>query len=252
MKSYYKLINIKLGENTHQAQLVSGEPDSEDTPSIKFSTSTLNQLLWRLDAKGLTSTLGTLSEKATLWRAEMLARGLMEYKDSGYYYCDRGGYELDHNDLISQMQPLAGKMEVVDRAIRFLRRYQEIEALLEKASKRSATEGYIYLAYCDTGHYKIGWSVDPDKRIKHFDTQMPVEVSMVHSFPTDNVRAAETFLHYLFQDKRINGEWFDLSESEIEFICAIYEWCDCWPLYYAEDKELMEATIFYETFPFII
>lgn len=75
--------------------------------------------------------------------------------------------------------------------------------------------GFVYLAKSDTGHYKIGWAKNPYQRIKHFDTIMPVNVEIVHYFPCDNPREAESRMHRWaeFHGQRVTGEWFDLSEE---------------------------------------
>ena len=81
--------------------------------------------------------------------------------------------------------------------------------------------GYIYLALSNTGHHKIGLSVNPEKRIQHFDTQMPIDVALIHTFPADDMYSAESELHSIFADKRVNGEWFLLSEDDVGWLCDI-------------------------------
>lgn len=88
---------------------------------------------------------------------------------------------------------------------------------------RSKRAGYVYLAHADTGHYKIGYSVDPQNRIKHFDTQMPVKVEIVHTIQTDDMRRLEKKLHERFESQRVTGEWFDLGEDDVGFITSIGE-----------------------------
>lgn len=83
--------------------------------------------------------------------------------------------------------------------------------------------GYIYLMYADTGHYKIGMSVQPSERLRSFRTEMPVEVQPVYVFPTDDMRLAESALHYLFRENRYRGEWFILDDEDVEWIKSIYK-----------------------------
>lgn len=88
--------------------------------------------------------------------------------------------------------------------------------MIEKV-KLSYYEGFVYLAHCGTGHYKIGMSQTPVKRIRHFDTKMPVNVNLIHSFYTDNRYAAEKSLQERFSHWRQEGEWF-LFPPELEQI----------------------------------
>lgn len=83
--------------------------------------------------------------------------------------------------------------------------------------------GYVYLAYCETGHYKIGRSKGPRDRIKALDTKMPVKIELLHSFPADDYVKAEEGLHRAFEDKRVNGEWFDLEKEDLRALMSITE-----------------------------
>ena len=82
-------------------------------------------------------------------------------------------------------------------------------------------DGYVYLAYISTGHYKIGISKNPEARIKHFDTLMPVDVEIVHSFHADDARQAESMLHETYEHRHKKGEWFSLTFENVEEIKEI-------------------------------
>jgi len=93
-----------------------------------------------------------------------------------------------------------------------------------KAEEEDSSEpekGYVYLAYCSTGHHKIGRSKSPDDRIEHFDTQMPVDVWEKAVFPSTDYKKTESTLHNWLSEYRVKGEWFDLTrdqESAIQHI----------------------------------
>jgi hypothetical protein len=86
------------------------------------------------------------------------------------------------------------------------------------SKEEESLEDYVYLAHCDTGHHKIGISNRPFDRIKHFDTIMPVSVTLVHYFQADSAIQAETLLHNAYRERRVSGEWFDLTCEEVEDI----------------------------------
>lgn len=80
--------------------------------------------------------------------------------------------------------------------------------------------GYIYLmrySYL----YKIGLSKDVHQRQKNMTASLPgrVQVHLIHTIPTNNMRAAETKLHTFFAKRRAEGEWFNLGPKEIDLIC---------------------------------
>jgi len=87
-------------------------------------------------------------------------------------------------------------------------------------------DGWVYVAYSTTGHYKVGRSVDPSSRVDHFDTQMPVEVEILYQIPCDDYKSAERRLHELLSDCRVKGEWFDLPIATIKVLGDIIRYVD--------------------------
>lgn len=87
-------------------------------------------------------------------------------------------------------------------------------------------DGYVYIAYASTGHYKVGRSVRPDERIQHFDTQMPVQVVRVHQFPAHTAAEAENALHEALSSCRVKGEWFDLSDEQVDLLTIVDRYYD--------------------------
>ena len=67
--------------------------------------------------------------------------------------------------------------------------------------------------------YKIGYSKNPAKRVASWPL-LPWCCRIVVSIPTYQPRKVESFLHRLFASKRLRGEWFLLSEEDIESIQA--------------------------------
>jgi len=81
-------------------------------------------------------------------------------------------------------------------------------------------DGFVYLARADTGHFKVGRSVDPDERIKHFDTQMPINVSEWQFFRADDYVKAEKQLHQICDEhaEHVKGEWWDMPDYLVWWI----------------------------------
>lgn len=111
----------------------------------------------------------------------------------------------------------------------------------QAATAGQISSGYVYLAYAGTGHYKIGRSSSPNKRIKIFDTIMPIEVAVIHAFEADDARGAEKELHQRYSDKRGAGEWFSLIAEDVNYISRISRYEDgsfyVWKVV-ANDEEL--------------
>lgn len=92
---------------------------------------------------------------------------------------------------------------------------EQIDLYLNQSNK-----GYIYLLEEPINRwYKIGMSRDANKRIKGL--RLPFKVTMLHSFPSDDVAQVEQYLHEKFANKRLHGEWFALTQEDVNWLCSI-------------------------------
>lgn len=81
--------------------------------------------------------------------------------------------------------------------------------------------GYIYLLKSEIGMYKIGRTKHLNKRFPEFNTFLPFQVSLEHSFWAQDYVAAEKFLHWCFAEKRGRGEWFALTPEDVDWFCNL-------------------------------
>lgn len=63
------------------------------------------------------------------------------------------------------------------------------------------------------GYYKIGKSKDPKVREGTLQAEVPT-IELLHVIQSD----IEIYLHKKFDSKRLRGEWFDLSEADVNYI----------------------------------
>ena len=71
----------------------------------------------------------------------------------------------------------------------------------------------------NTGYYKIGKSKNPQFREKTLQSQKPtIEMLFTHEGRCSDEKA----LHKMFKEKRIRGEWFDLSGSDLTIIHSYF------------------------------
>ena len=77
--------------------------------------------------------------------------------------------------------------------------------------------GYVYFIQINGMQpIKIGYTTDP-KGTDRFDsakTYAPFGVTYVANIPSSNAAKLEKELHQRFADKRLNGEWFDISQAD--------------------------------------
>lgn len=88
----------------------------------------------------------------------------------------------------------------------------------ESKPPRKKTEGHIYFITYDNKYYKIGKAKNLKNRIKVFSVEMPGEISVTHTVHSKDTWLTENLFHEYFKQKRIKGEWFDLSEKDLEYV----------------------------------
>lgn len=76
--------------------------------------------------------------------------------------------------------------------------------------------GHIYLIGCQKFHwYKIGKSNDASIRVTELGILLPFRIEVIAVWKVANHHEAERLLHEQFAQKRINGEWFNLSYADM-------------------------------------
>ncbi len=85
----------------------------------------------------------------------------------------------------------------------------------------SRRNGYVYV-YGGEGTYKIGWAKNPEARIASWPL-MPWPCEIVLTIKSKDAIALESHLHQHFASKRVNGEWFSLSEADLATIPTLVE-----------------------------
>lgn len=92
-----------------------------------------------------------------------------------------------------------------------------------KKPEKKIVPGYIYLIE-SLGYYKIGKTTKLTNRMKNFSTIFPAKITEIHVFKTEDINNAELVLHKKFEHLRHVGEWFNLSQEEVDYICSIEDY----------------------------
>jgi hypothetical protein len=82
---------------------------------------------------------------------------------------------------------------------------------------KSTKDGGVYvLRAVGTGLFKIGMSNgDVMQRVASIQTNTPNEIHVEHTKSDPNPLQLEKSLHNMFSDKRVRGEWFRLSKTDL-------------------------------------
>lgn len=79
--------------------------------------------------------------------------------------------------------------------------------------------GFVYcITSQDSGLTKVGFSYDPEKRLKQLQTGHGSKLRMPLKIRSKNPRALEARLHLVFNHKRQAGEWFRLDQEDFDLI----------------------------------
>jgi hypothetical protein len=78
----------------------------------------------------------------------------------------------------------------------------------------ASEHGYVYMLKSGR-FFKIGRSNAVGRREHELAIQLPEKAKIVHSIKTDDPVGIENYWHNRFSDRRMNGEWFDLSAIDV-------------------------------------
>lgn len=87
--------------------------------------------------------------------------------------------------------------------------------------QKIAQGGFVYLMHSSSGHYKIGASANPQSRLRSLRTASPFVIRLLHTVHTGDMYEAEKTLHTRYAGKRVNNEWFELSDFDVQAILAL-------------------------------
>jgi Meiotically up-regulated gene 113 len=110
-----------------------------------------------------------------------------------------------------------------NRAQAFLEEKQsaQLETSTVIARAKAPKTGFVYLLKSSEGHYKIGCTISPDDRLHTFEVKLPFKVHYEHLIYSADRRRLESDLHKQFASKRIEGEWFNLSDDDVNYIKSL-------------------------------
>lgn len=122
-----------------------------------------------------------------------------------------------------------GKAKLAARLVDFCQShdgYEDVVAICAPISSKSEPEeirnaiegfetfGSVYLLKSGR-YYKIGRTNSVGRRERELAIQLPERAVILHSIKTDDPAGIESYWHARFKDNRKNGEWFELSASEV-------------------------------------
>ena len=133
---------------------------------------------------------------------------------------------LYYNDTVKKLEK-----EEEENILKYLRSSESVKKYFEDLYKKSSpvkkikfnnTKNYKQVAYIikdqALGLYKIGKSKNPKSREKTLQAEKPT-LKIIKIFKTD----CENLLHKQYKDYNVRGEWFELSKTQLKYICQTYK-----------------------------
>ncbi len=119
------------------------------------------------------------------------------------------------SELLTTIIAYAEQKEEPEDLIAMLK--ESVTASVKSSPAENQTDtltGFVYLM--KSGRYfKIGKTNSLDRRRYEIGLQLPEGIEPVHSIETDDPAGIEAYWHNRFRDKRLKGEWFDLSPGDV-------------------------------------
>lgn len=146
-------------------------------------------------------------------------------------YLNRPGYEL----YVDYKNPYLNKIEdppehistIIQRALNNLE--QAISQKINEYKKTTKEKsGYVYVIKFGNA-YKIGYSREPKERIQSIarsyerEPKLPFKVKVLFIKKYNNPETVEKRMHEYFKNKRLSGEFFALSNNDLELIQERFE-----------------------------
>ena len=91
--------------------------------------------------------------------------------------------------------------------------FLEHKRLMRESGKKAQV---YFIGNTDYELVKIGFSSEPEKRVKQLQTGCPFPITILHT--EVGTPKNESELHRRFSKHRVNGEWFKLSLSILNYI----------------------------------
>lgn len=151
-------------------------------------------------------------------------------ESKGLIALDQSGQIMDEDALTSLMNGVARFLEFYGNdnimSANMAREEEAIRsrevALRSIPREKQAYTGSVYFLKGDNGLTKIGMATrSATDRIGKFEPKLPFDTELFHVIDCKSPRSVEASFHEHFKEKRVRGEWFNLSGDDLAMIKEI-------------------------------
>ncbi|AQU79371.1 MULTISPECIES: GIY-YIG nuclease family protein [Planococcus] len=113
----------------------------------------------------------------------------------------------------------SGNKIAAEKSYLFEANQQQLDQIIKLPLVTGKAPGYVYFVQEHiTGSFKIGKTKQIDKRMNVFNVKLPFENKLIFLIKTADHHQTESAFHLHFSDKRLEGEWFNLTADDIRWI----------------------------------
>lgn len=124
--------------------------------------------------------------------------------------------KLFSSDQTGNTKPLAA---ATPKIYLFQTDQNKLKEIIDSPFPNGKAHGFVYFVQEHmNGTFKIGKTKSIEKRMNVFGVKLPFKNELVFLIKTGNHHQTEVAFHRYFANKRLEGEWFSLSEKDIEWI----------------------------------
>lgn len=130
----------------------------------------------------------------------------------------------------SRFERFGGKEKLIEAVVGYCRGNADLSDILalyderepsspnvgqtRQGRKLKVATGFVYLMKSGR-HYKIGRTKSVGRRGSELSIKIPVPPKTIHTIETDDPVGVEAYWHRRFNDKRGEGEWFELAAEDV-------------------------------------
>ena len=136
---------------------------------------------------------------------------------------DQGGFIYSKKQIetwfkqIMKFYELYSDEEINEHNNDLFKQYNSSYTNSENTTKKPK-KGFVYFIKAENGLIKIGQTKDLSNRYKQIQHSALLKTELLFAIESDDVIKLEEKLHRFFENKIKKGEWFALSDGDIEII----------------------------------
>jgi hypothetical protein len=133
-----------------------------------------------------------------------------------------GGLMIASSAMTSDIQREIEQNETAIQEERSLLVREELTSEQKESASRVAHKGPeergVYLLRSNSGLVKIGCTKNIFRRMSTYVSGVPEDLVLFAFAQTKQHKASERYLHFLYKDKRVKGEWFNLNDNDLAYL----------------------------------